>query len=83
MSMERKGADLLKSLRDINHHNEYLNKENKNLEEMVKTLDKNLEQVIVQSIQDKKKLENTLIAKKLELKTLKEKLKKPSLVIFF
>lgn len=73
MEMERKGGELVKNVRDLTHHNSYLNKENNNLEEMVKVLDKNLEQIIFQGLEEKKRLEDVLGEREKEIKALKEK----------
>lgn len=60
--------------------NEYLKKENKNLEGMVKSLDKNLEQIIFSNLGDKKKLEEIIKDQDEELKRVKQQLTRASFV---
>lgn len=80
MTLEQKGGDLLKKVRDLTKNNEYLKKENKNLEGMVKSLDKNLEQIIFSNLGDKKKLEEIIKEQDEELKRVKQQLTRASFV---
>lgn len=80
MTLEQKGGELLKKVRDLTKSNEYLKKENKNLEGMVKSLDKNLEQIIFSNLGDKKKLEEIIKDQDEELKRVKQQLTRASFV---
>jgi hypothetical protein len=74
MKMERQGAALVKKVKVLSRESEYNKKENSNLEEMIKNLDKSLQQVAFENLKLKEDMKSKLSEKDEEVSELKRKL---------